>query len=550
MDNTDNLEAKAAYRDYLEEINAELESGKQLSEYDIEYRQKKLELIQAEMALNEAKTAKSSVSMVRGEDGNYSYMYTASDEDVANAEQNYEDKLFEMQQLNGDYINDLQEQIIQTQAECAQALAAIKESDFNSYEEWRAAVDRTQAFYDQKMDFYYSQLDGTLSNNRNLYEQDWTRYSEATGYKISADENYVDRFNETTYSILTGFQDRESAQAAWNASTDIMLTELAGAYSAWQLEVEGIMSEAGTSVEGFADTMEEQTDRNVDDSNKAKEAVQEMAEQMQQDFTDTIGKITEWESTWGTKVDAAIKKNNELIASYNALKAAMAGALDTGENNPDDGNNDNSDDNKNPDGPGGGDPGDGGGGTPNNGDKAAGVAAAIWMDGGPGSGWGNDPTRSKRLAEKGVTGAQAYLSAHGPNGDIYREWSKKRDQLKNFHYGSFDTGGYTGDWGDKSGRLALLHSKEIVLNAEDTKNFLSAIELVREIANIIDLNAAAASGAFGALSSATSVHGGEREIVQQIEIHAEFPDANNHNEIELAFNNLLNTASQYANRNR
>ena len=35
----------------------------------------------------------------------------------------------------------------------------------------------------------------------------------------------------------------------------------------------------------------------------------------------------------------------------------------------------------------------------------------------------------------------------------------------------FDTGGYTGDWGNNDGKLALLHSKERVLNAEQTKSF-------------------------------------------------------------------------------
>ena len=539
MDSTDNLEAKAAYRDYLEEINAELESGKQLSEYDIEYRQKKLELIQAEMALNEAKTAKSSVSMVRGEDGNYSYMYTASDEDVADAEQNYEDKLFEMQQLNGDYINNLQEQIIQTQAECAQALAAIKESDFNSYEEWRAAVDRTQAFYNQKLDFYYSQLDDTLSNNRNLYEQDWTRYSEATGYKISADENFVDRFSETTYALVTGFQTREEAQAAWNLASDQMLLELSTAYTTWQQEIDGIMIEAGTSVQGFADTMEEETDRNVRDSEKARDAVEDMAKKMQEDFNETIKKMSEWETTWGQKVDAAIKKNKELIDSYIALKQAMAGALDSGdgEDTTPDTPTDGEDTPTTPDTPGGG-----GDGNPTVGETVT-YTGGDYFETSAGSGKHGQRGPGKQVQITKIKEGANY-PIHVISSDSAYGWLKK-SQLS-----GFDTGGYTGKWGDNSGRLALLHQKEIVLNAEDTKNFLSAIELVREIANIIDLNAAAASGAFGALSSATSVHGGEREIVQQIEIHAEFPDANNHSEIELAFNNLLNAASQYANRDR
>ena len=35
-----------------------------------------------------------------------------------------------------------------------------------------------------------------------------------------------------------------------------------------------------------------------------------------------------------------------------------------------------------------------------------------------------------------------YINAHGPNGDIYAAWHNKREQLKSFYYGSFDTGGY------------------------------------------------------------------------------------------------------------
>jgi hypothetical protein len=53
-----------------------------------------------------------------------------------------------------------------------------------------------------------------------------------------------------------------------------------------------------------------------------------------------------------------------------------------------------------------------------------------------------------------------------------------------------DTGGYTGEW-DSSGRLAMLHQKEIVLNAHDTENFLAAVNIVRDISRAIDLRALA-----------------------------------------------------------
>ena len=42
---------------------------------------------------------------------------------------------------------------------------------------------------------------------------------------------------------------------------------------------------------------------------------------------------------------------------------------------------------------------------------------------------------------------------------------------------------YTGSWNgpdlEENGRLAFLHQKELVLNASDTENFLSAVDMVR-----------------------------------------------------------------------
>ncbi|GLO66125.1 hypothetical protein MACH08_19090 [Oceanobacillus kimchii] len=45
---------------------------------------------------------------------------------------------------------------------------------------------------------------------------------------------------------------------------------------------------------------------------------------------------------------------------------------------------------------------------------------------------------------------------------------------------SFKTGGYTGDFGNQ-GKLAVLHEKEIILNKSDSKNFLDALSITRDI---------------------------------------------------------------------
>jgi hypothetical protein len=109
----------------------------------------------------------------------------------------------------------------------------------------------------------------------------------------------------------------------------------------------------------------------------------------------------------------------------------------------------------------------------------------------------------------------------------------------------FDTGGYTGSWGPE-GKLAMLHQKELVLNADDTSNMLQSVGLIRDVVRMIDHNASISG--IGGLLSTPYFNSSGSNIEQDIKIYAEFPSATNHTEIEEAFNNLLNTASQYANR--
>ena len=108
-----------------------------------------------------------------------------------------------------------------------------------------------------------------------------------------------------------------------------------------------------------------------------------------------------------------------------------------------------------------------------------------------------------------------------------------------------DTGGYTGAWGPE-GKLAVLHEKELVLNANDTENLLSTIDFVRSVVGTIDARAANAS--LSSMNASVGVPASNETLEQSVTIHAEFPNATNHSEIEEAFNNLVNRASQYANR--
>ena len=107
---------------------------------------------------------------------------------------------------------------------------------------------------------------------------------------------------------------------------------------------------------------------------------------------------------------------------------------------------------------------------------------------------------------------------------------------------SFASGGFTGAWGS-GGRLAVLHEKENVFNAEDTSRLLSASQILRTI----DLSISSFAAGFGNILLPNPGPIGN-SLDQNVHIEASFPSVTDHNEIELAFDNLINKASQYANR--
>ena len=106
----------------------------------------------------------------------------------------------------------------------------------------------------------------------------------------------------------------------------------------------------------------------------------------------------------------------------------------------------------------------------------------------------------------------------------------------------FRTGGYTGVWGPE-GKMAMVHEKELVLNSDDTINFLAGVNILREIAKMIDLQAAnmAMLHSFTLPMSVSS--GGALE--QNVHISASFPGVQDRNEIEIALRSLVNEASQF-----
>ena len=112
------------------------------------------------------------------------------------------------------------------------------------------------------------------------------------------------------------------------------------------------------------------------------------------------------------------------------------------------------------------------------------------------------------------------------------------DKDGNVRYKSFDTGGYTGDF--SGGKLAVLHEKELVLNKDDTKNFLDGMKFLKGISF---------SGISSLIGKISNKGNGNNDISQDIKIYAEFPNATNQDEIRKAIMSLPSSAIVKANSN-
>lgn len=76
---------------------------------------------------------------------------------------------------------------------------------------------------------------------------------------------------------------------------------------------------------------------------------------------------------------------------------------------------------------------------------------------------------------------------------------------------------------------------------------LATVGFVRDLVEMLTTNAGISSMGLGNLF-AGGVSSGGNYLDQNVTIHAEFPNATNHSEIEEAFENLIGLAGQYAGR--
>ena len=511
MEKTDNRASKAKYNAFAQEIEQLQEKGK-LSKLELEIAQAKYNMLQMQIALEDAQNAKSMVRLTRDSEGNYGYVYTADQDKVNKAEQDLADAENDLYNIRLDATNDYAEKKIQAEADLANKLIEIDQK-------YQEGAYESEVEYQNARTAIIAQYTDLITSYSNLY------------------------------AIASG-EDARVVQDAWTSTyRDIILDG-----ENWQIAISNYTQKVGDAFENWAertDILTEQvgsdlddTKSKVDDITNSSEALKDtLIDDVVPAMSDTLKQVRELTEEYASQRDVIF----ELIEGYEGLAKKMnQSAKDRIEGSK---NQSDSDDNKSsndelqeviPI-----DSGKGPGSTNPTSDGILNIGDEVVFKGGPyysdsnGSGASGSRGAGKKVRVDRIN-KNANYPIHVVSEDSAYGWLRE-DQLS-----GFNTGGYTGAWGAE-GKLAVLHEKELVLNAQDTENLLATVSILRELTKAIDLNATWASMGIGSLN-AVGVNENKNILEQQVEIHAEFPNATDRHEIEEAFSTLINRASQYANR--
>ena len=492
IDKTNNQAAKNRYQQFTKEIE-QLRDKDKLSQLELEIAQAKYKVLEAQIALEEAQNAKSTVRLQRDNEGNFGYVYTADQEKVNDAQQALADAENDLYNIRLDATNKYGQQKLQYEKELADKLAELDQ---------KAAEDAVyrETTYQQERALVIQQYTDLITTAGNLYAK--------------AQE-----------------EDSRVVQDAWVNSFDVIKENS----DSWKDTITENTNIINDTFKEWQDSMDEITkivgDDLKDTQQKVKDVTDESDRLYQEVFNKVIPALESELSSVRSATEAWAQHRQQLLDTIRAYEELLDA-----------------------------------------------IQATLRAQSGFGSGSSNSSTRvdwSEKMGQveygsdkyneyyqnredviRGGYDVKAGTTARvdafyrkgltlpiNYNGKTYSHFTDIPDSVWKQLVG-FRSGGYTGTWND-DGKLAFLHQKELVLNADDTENVLASIQLVRQIAKQLDFN----SQQISTLSSSGFTVSSQDGILEQnVRIEASFPNATDRYEIQEAFNTLVNVASQYANR--
>ena len=473
---------------FQDEEIAKLNEREKLTQYDIDELKARLEIKKQELALEEAQQNKSNLRLRRDSQGNYSYQYTADEDAIddaqdglLNARQEWYELVKKRNQETAEAVIEIRTRALEVMEERSQALA---DKDLARAEELTMtlkALQDEEKYYMQdaekaKRDFFWGTAEFFEDVEQNTILPMWN-----TTIEQMIDEFVENGEDSFVGAVKTGISEVDREQEKFVEDTDKLLSTAGVNYK--ELVSTGIdpttesLKSLNQTEEEFNDTLDETIDLFDDLESNISEATAAYNE-LKDAAVGAIEEANRALNTLAATAVSAISQINSAISSAESatsLAASKAGNINSGSNS-------------------------------NNGDSSGGSSTATVsysLVGDPNGvsgtyGVRNDSTgtyvaiyNNKADAEAKLAELQAeeYKKIVGVGSGTHQVNTGRSTKTKVQNYArkngitikSYDTGGYTGDWGTTDGRLALLHQKELVLNEADTTNILTAVQSVRDL---------------------------------------------------------------------
>lgn len=563
IDNTTNSAHKERLKALQEEINQRRE-GNKLSQYDLDILNAKYQVLQAQMALEDAQNAKDQIELVRDSQGNWNYQFTANQDDIAKAQQNLLDAENDWYNIAKQQVTDVTGEIVSTWKECQDKIKDIYSDMTLTDEERSAQAQEIYKYYSEKIKYLEEEkqnaiADMTEAGNKSLIDNaiitgdtitDLTGITTEELKQLVADSgesiadilmknseqlkeiagnntDLIDKFNNTYAKDLD-----DMTQNTTNFEDELrkLLDQAQQDFDNYKDKVQNVASETGTTLDNLAqetDKVSEATDQLRERGDEAKDTLWNMIDAAQ---NASDGYLELAQSIWDTV---------EALRALASQQAQFAASSSKGNSSK------------------GYDPN-----TDYSGVIMDGIANG-WLEYGSKEYKELTSQRENKIDDMGLT--KEYFGTRGDAADnrykdstsvgqyeSEEEWKKKMQALG---VPGFATGGYTGIFDDA--KLAFLHQKELVLNQSDTENILAAVQAVRTIGTdlfrsiekSLDGNAIAAMALMGQKLNPVATTPIQDSIEQTVHIDkVEFPNVTSRTEIEEAFISLTNDAAQWARR--
>lgn len=553
IDNTDSVSAQKKLNALMEDELTALREKDKLTEYDVERANRKYEIALKQIALEEAQQNKSTMRLRRDSQGNYSYQYVADNDEVGKISD-------ELSQLNNDLYNfDLEhyrdnlDQIYSVWEEFQEKMADAAMINDPEERQERELLLREQ---------YGELINGLVEQNEtvrlNLHESAFTELAElyntdlSNFTQLSADEQNVllEQMIPQWESGVQHMADVFSGEGGFASVCKEAMNDLAKVTNDYQTDLNELENAAGVDFDSIRS--------GIDDTINKTEAL----------ISDNGELITSYQNELSA-IGAVIQELQILVSQYNAARDAAIAATQAAygywqgtqrknasaaKNNVSgsgssgsSGSKSNSESNNGS---------SSSGRTSGSGDKSSNGEATVGNQITFSGSYYYDSfgTRPSGNEYAGVTdGVTIDIVNNNPYGIHIKSSDGKYSDLgwiKKSQVTRWNTGGYTGDWGDNSGRLAILDRKELVLNAEDTPNILNAVSIVREISGLMNNSIYEQLRSLKANQILNKDVPTQDNLEQQVHIDANFPGVKDSKEIENAFNNLVNIAAQRAYRKK